>query len=255
MTPWVRRLVIANAVMFAVTMSVPDMTGLLALVPVLVLTRPWTPVTYMFLHAGFGHVFFNMLALFFFGPRVEARLGGRDFLRLYFLSGLSGALLSVLLNSNAFVVGASGAVFGVQLVYARFWPRDRILIYGIIPVEARWLVVLMTVLSLFGGFGFGEPGIAHFAHLGGFLGGFLYLRWLERRSPARRFQAQAGSGGSARAGLERWSRIRREALHEVNRAELDRILEKINAGGVGSLTVGDREFLDRFSGIDHGRSA
>lgn len=259
MTPWVRRLVIANAVMFVVTMSVPEVTGLLALIPALVLTRPWTPVTYMFLHAGFGHVFFNMLALFFFGPRVEARLGGGAFLQLYFISGLTGALLSALLDPNAFVVGASGAVFGVQLAYARFWPRDTILIYGVIPVEARWLVVLMTVLSLLGARGLVEPGIAHFAHLGGYLGGFLYLRWLERRSPAGRFRAQAGSagvlsGGSARAGLERWSRIRREALHEVNRAELDRILEKINAGGVGSLTTADREFLDRFSGIDRGGS-
>ncbi|MGH7702198.1 MAG: rhomboid family intramembrane serine protease [Gemmatimonadales bacterium] len=260
MTPWVRRLVIANAVMFVITISTPEAKALLALVPALVLTRPWTPITYMFLHAGFGHIFFNMLALFFFGSRVESRLGSRGFLQLYFISGLTGALLSVLLNPNAFVVGASGAVFGVQLAYARFWPRDTILIYGVIPVEARWLVVLMTGLSLFGGFGLVEPGIAHFAHLGGYLGGFLYLRWLERRSPAGRFRAQATSvgvpsGGGGRAGLERWSRIRREALHEVNRGELDRILEKITAGGVASLTSGDREFLDRFSGVDRGESS
>ena len=92
MTPWVRRLVIANAVMFVITMSKPEVTELLALVPALVLVRPWTPFTYMFLHAGFGHVFFNMLALFFFGSRVESRLGGRAFLQLYFISGLTGEI-------------------------------------------------------------------------------------------------------------------------------------------------------------------
>ncbi|MCH8981052.1 rhomboid family intramembrane serine protease, partial [candidate division KSB1 bacterium] len=80
----------------------------------------WQFFTYMFLHAGFMHLLFNMLGLFFFGPRLEVRLGSRSFLTLYFLSGLGGALLSVLFAPNAAIVGASGAVFGVFLGFALF---------------------------------------------------------------------------------------------------------------------------------------
>jgi len=250
MTPWVLRLILANAAVYLLTMTSQSLFDAMTLVPGLMLQRPWTLVTYMFLHGGLGHIFFNMLALFFFGPRLEARLGSRQFLILYFLSGITGALLSLLFAPYAAVVGASGAVFGVMLGFAHYWPRDQILIWGIIPVEARWMVAGMTALALFGGFTGGGGGIAHFAHLGGFLGGWLCLKWFEARSPSRTFQrkmAPAPPREPAESSLSRWKRIRRENLHEVNRGELDRILDKISAHGVESLTPGDREFLERFS--------
>lgn len=249
MTPWVLRLILANAAAYLLTMTAPALFDVLALVPGQMLQRPWTLVSYMFLHAGLGHIFFNMLALFFFGPRLEARLGSRQFLILYFLSGITGGLLSLILAPHAAVVGASGAVFGVMLGFAYYWPRDQILIWGIIPVEARWMVAGMTALALFGGFT-GGGGIAHFAHLGGFLGGWLCLKWFEARSPSRTFKrkmAPPPPREPAESSLTRWKRIRRENLHEVNRTELDRILDKISAQGVESLTPGDREFLERFS--------
>jgi len=251
MTPWVLRLIVANAAMYLVTMSAPALVSSLALVPGLMLQRPWTVVTYMFLHGGLGHLFFNMLALFFFGPRLEARLGSRQFLILYFASGISGALLSLAFMPYAAVIGASGAVFGVMLGFAHFWPRDPLLIWGIIPVEARWMVAGMTVLALFGGFSGGGGGVAHFAHLGGFVGGWLCLKWFEARSPSRTFRRKMAPPAprieTSESSLARWQRIRRENLHEVNRTELDRILDKINAQGIASLTPGDREFLERFS--------
>ena len=250
MTPWVRRLLFANVLVFLLQQISPEINYYLELVPGLLLFRPWTAFTYMFLHASFGHIFFNMLGLFFFGPGVESRLGGRHFIRLYLASGVMGALLS-LVTPGAAIVGASGAIFGVELAFARFWPRAKILIYGILPVEAWALVILMTLFSLFSGFGFfGDASVAHFAHLGGFLGGYLYLKWMEFRSPTRQFRASTAAPAApadGTSGLKRWSRIKRENLHEVNRDELDRILSKIDRGGVGSLTPGDREFLDRFS--------
>jgi hypothetical protein len=190
-----------------------------------------------------------MLSLFFFGPRVEARLGGRRFLILYFVSGIMGALLSFAFTPDARIIGASGAIFGVMLAFATFWPRDQILIWGILPVEARVLVIAMTALALFGG-ATGGGGVAHFAHLGGFVGGWLSLKWFERRSDARKWQAKMAPPSpreSSESSLARWRRIRRDGLHEVNQAELDRILDKISAQGIQSLSAGDREFLDRFS--------
>ena len=154
--------------MFFLQQQAPAFADHLVLVPAQAWREPWTLVTYMFLHGGFGHIFFNMLALFFFGSRLEHRLGGARFLGLYFCSGIMGALLSLILAPHAAIIGASGAVFGVMLGYAWFWPRDQILIWGILPIEARYLIVLTTVLALFGGFVPGAGGnTAHFAHLGG----------------------------------------------------------------------------------------
>ncbi len=250
MTPWVTRLIIANVAMFFVRQLVPQIVPLLWLVPGWAWFRPWTLITYMFLHAGLGHLFFNMLALYFFGPRLEQRLGARNFLWLYFLSGLMGGVLSIV-TPFVPIVGASAAVFGVMLGFAYYWPRAVIYIWGVLPIEARWFVIVMTGLSLWMGFS-GTGNVAHFAHLGGFLGGFLYLRWLEYRSPARQFKRKAALGArpaGARPGtdLQRWQAIKRDTLHEVNQAELDRMLDKISARGIDSLTPEERAFLDRFA--------
>ena len=247
MTPWLTRIIIANVAMFVVTSAAPTVMAELMLVPALILTRPWTLVTYMFLHAGVWHLGFNMLALYFFAPRLELRLGGQHFLWLYFVSGLMGAVLSFVFTPFSAIVGASGAVFGVLFGFARFWPRETILIWGLFPVEARWLVVFMTALALFGGFGGGGGGIAHFAHLGGFLGGFLYLKWIERDSAASRYRSGSSAPAPRTGDLEQWGKIPRDSLHEVNRAELDRVMEKIKTTGVESLTPEERAFLDRFS--------
>jgi len=251
MTPWVTRLLFANAAVYLLSMTMPALVSQFALIPALGLRQPWTFVTYMFLHGGLGHIFFNMLSLFFFGPRLEERLGSGAFVRLYFIAGITGGLLSLLFTPNVAIIGASGSVFGVMLGYATFWPRHQILIWGIIPVEARWMVVALTAISLYSGFGGGGGGIAHFAHLGGFLGAWIYLKVLEARSPARQWQkkvtVQPRIIEGANSALERWRRISRDNLHPVNRDELDRVLDKISASGMSSLTSSEREFLERFS--------
>jgi membrane associated rhomboid family serine protease len=249
MTPWTGWLIFANVGVFLLTSWNPMLAAPLVLVPAFIPYRPWTLVSYMFLHAGFGHIFFNMLALYFFGPQVELRMGGRAFGGLYLASGLSGALLS-LATPYAHIVGASGAVFGVMLAFARYWPHAQILIWGILPVESRVLVVIMTVISLWSIRTGAQGGIAHFAHLGGFVGGFLYLRVMEARSPAARFRAKVAPPTPARArdaDVERWRRVDAAALHPVNREEYERVMAKVATSGAGSLTPAEREFLDRFS--------
>src|SRR3569832_645436 len=94
MTPWVFRLLIANVVIYLLQMSYSELTLLFAFSASCVLVVPWTPITYMFVHGGIGHIFFNMLVLYFFGPRVEGRLGSGRFIALYLVCGLTGALLS-----------------------------------------------------------------------------------------------------------------------------------------------------------------
>jgi membrane associated rhomboid family serine protease len=250
MTPWVARLLFLNVVMYVLILVMPGLGDALIFVPALLLSRPWTIVTYMFLHAGIGHIFFNMLALFFFGPRLEARLGSLRFLGLYLASGVMGGLLSFT-SPMIGVIGASGAVYGVMFGFAHYWPREVVHIWGVLPVEVRWMVVGLTVLSLVSGFGGAGDGIAHFAHLGGFLGAWVYLKVLDRTSGVRRFQsravASAPSLATTSSAVARWSHIQREGLHPVNLEELDRVMAKLQREGVVRLTDGEKEFLERFS--------
>lgn len=249
MTPWVRALLLSNIGMFVFAQMSTEVYRAFLLVPALLAFRPWTAITYMFLHAGVSHLLFNMLSLYFFGSRVEGRLGGRRFLTLYLLSGLAGAALSFFFTPRASIVGASGAIFGVMLAYARYWPHEPVYIWGVAPIPARILVFAMTALALVGGFGGGGSGVAHFAHLGGFLGGWLYLSWSDRRTPAAQFKARAAAGLRASSGtdVERWKKLRSDGLHPVNRAELERLQEKIALGLAGELTPDERAFLDRLS--------
>src|ERR1039458_8825902 len=150
MTRWVKNLLFANIGVFFVQQTMPGVTESMMFVPSLAFVRPWTVVTYMFLHGGFWHIALNMLGLYFFGPRVEQRLGSDRFLWLYFLSGISGAVLSYFLVPSA-LIGASAAVYGVVLAFARFWPTDKIYIYGIIPLEARWLVIITLAWAIYSG--------------------------------------------------------------------------------------------------------
>jgi membrane associated rhomboid family serine protease len=220
--------------------------GLFVLVPGLIETRPWTIVTYMFLHQGLAHVFFNMIGLLIFGPRLELHLGGARFIVLYFLSGICGALLSFAFTRDARIVGASGAILGITLGFARYWPRETIYVW-FVPMQVRVLVVFYIVMDVLGGFTGGGDGVAHFAHLGGLAGAYVYLKLIERRPlPAAKTKTKS-IRPPARGDVERWSKIDRERLHPVNRDEYDRVMKKVAQEGPASLDNRERAFLDTFS--------
>lgn len=253
MTPWVVRLIAANVILYFVSAALPGLYRLFMLVPSWVLVRPWTPITYMFLHGDLWHLLFNMIGLFFFGPQLELRLGGRRFLWLYFLSGIGGAALSFVFTPQAAIVGASGAVFGILLGYARYWPETRIFIWGVLPIQARLLVIIMAALSLYSGFTGAQSGVAHFAHLGGFAAGYLFLRWVERGEQRRRLGNQATSStldrvsGKLQREEKAWRDIDLSRFHEINRFEIERILAKVDDNGAESLTLEEREFMNRMA--------
>ena len=255
LTPWVKRLLVANVAVYVVTMVLPALWFLGALVPRAVLVRPWTPFTYMFLHdpSGIAHLLFNMLVLFFFGPRIEDRLGGRDFMKLYVGGGLAGAAGSIALAPTAAVVGASAAVYAVVAAFAMFWPRERIYIWGVLPVEAWLLITITVVVSLWFGLSGAGGRTAHFAHLGGLAWGFVFLKWHAwRRGAARReFQRKVQDIPSAamsdRIALARWESIDTTLLHELNRQEVETLLRKVHGLGVRTLTQDERAFLDRMA--------
>jgi len=262
LTPWVKRLLIANVVVFFITMVYQDFFfEWFAFAPSKVLTQPWGAVTYMFLHGDLMHLFVNMLVLFFFGPPLEARWGSPDFLKFYVICGLGGVALSFLFVP-AWIVGASAAIYGLMLAFAMNWPEAPIYIWGIFPVKAKWLVGVLFLVSLMSAFGGGGGNIAHFAHLGGIITGFLYLKsdWRPgsvkkgKRSGIRvrrmaivpregsRPDAKPGGRSVGNPPAEEWSRGEESVLDEV-----DRILDKISAEGMTSLTPEEKKTLDHVS--------
>jgi membrane associated rhomboid family serine protease len=249
MTPWVRRLIVANIVVFGLQSFIPSLTDQLVLVPALLLYRPWTIFTYMFAHGSFQHILFNLYTFYIFGPPVEARLGGNKFITLYLLAGIGGGLLSFITPRVA-ILGASGAIMGVLVAFAVYWPREQILLFFVLPVEA-WLLVTGYILVDLVGFG---VNVAHFAHLGGAATGYLYLKVMDYRSPARAFKKKVAPKSPVIGGigngdpLKRWRDIRLDDLHPINRDEVVRLLKKAQQHGTRSLTNEERATLDRFAG-------
>jgi membrane associated rhomboid family serine protease len=148
---------------------------------------PWQVGTYAFLHGSFGHLFFNMLGLWMFGSELEHVWGQRRFIQFYAASVIAAAVtqlvVNALLGSIAPTVGASGGLFGLLLAYAMLFPNRTILLFFVIPMKAKWLVALYGILELYQGIYVMNSGVAHFAHLGGMLGGVLVLRYWRGQAP------------------------------------------------------------------------
>lgn len=199
-TPWVKRLLIANAVVFLVTVVVGygPMADLFAFSPGRLLTRPWGMLTYMFVHAGLWHLLMNLLFIFFFGPPLESRWGSDLFIKFYLICGLGGVLLSFAF-SGASIVGASAACYGILLAFAMIWPNVTVYIWGLVPVKVKWLVIFMVALSFASAIGPARDGVAHLAHLGGAIAGFLLLQSGLMPGSGRSSAAPADWGPGARA--------------------------------------------------------
>ena len=259
LTPWVKRILIVNVVVWLAMLAIPSLGAWLAFVPAETFSRPWTLVTYMFVHGGGLHLFFNMLILYFFGPPLESMWGGSEFLKFYLVAGLAGAAFSYVFAFNAAVVGASAAIYGVMLAFAMNWPDMQVYIWFLFPVKVKWLVAFLAAVSILSLVGGREDGVAHFAHLGGFAGGFLYLKFQDRvglqlgqlrKAVARRKFSVTAGGGEKSQGAESGAKgPPRPGSKQEERVldEVDRVLDKISESGLQSLTEEELKLLDRVS--------
>jgi membrane associated rhomboid family serine protease len=194
LTPTVRNILIACVGVFLLQMVMGDqLVNVFGLWPPNPFTphfQPWQLVSYSFLHGGYAHLFFNMFALYMFGPEIERLLGPRRFFTYYIVCviGAAAAQLAVLRllgNPPTPTVGASGGIFGLLLAFGLAFPRRRLmLLFPPIPMPAWLFVTLYGLLELYLGVSGHDSGVAHFAHLGGMVGGFaliLYWRAQQRR--------------------------------------------------------------------------
>ena len=167
-------------ILFFVRVLAPAFTfDYLALNPATVASRPWTLITHMFIHADMGHLFFNMLFLFFFGMELENRVGESKFLQIFIISGIVGAVGQMAVLPAGSMVGASGALFGVMGCLAVIAPEIKVLLFFVIPLSIRAAVVLFAVID-FTMMGSGDS-IAHMAHITGLLAGLAYGGMLKDR--------------------------------------------------------------------------
>lgn len=279
MTPGVKALLIANVAVFIVQTVMRDygghevgsMTSLLGFIPGRAIfgLEIWRFVTYMFLHGGISHILFNMLGLWMFGAQIESHWGRGPFLLYYLVCGLGGAATYGLFNLfgiDAFVpmVGASGAVYGILLAYGMMFPEAIILIGLILPMKAKYAVILFGLIELLSTFSGGGGGVAHLAHLGGMGAGFVFLRltipslragtglgnpWRKLRGKRRlrvvRSETRAETGRGQGARPADTGRPAGSPPPAADRAQVDAILDKISREGLQSLSAQEQEVLRR----------
>jgi membrane associated rhomboid family serine protease len=188
-------IILANVLAFALQWLFPAATYYLAMIPDAALSGwVWQFLTYMFAHGSISHILFNMLALFLFGTQVEQTLGTKEFLAYYFITGILAGVFSfgvyVLTGARyVMLLGASGAVFAVQLAYAALFPRSIIYLWGLLPLRAPIMVLGFTALELVFSITGLQNGVAHLTHLAGFGFGWLYFLIRFGKNPWRMFRA------------------------------------------------------------------
>lgn len=232
---------------FALSSSTSDM-----------LIQPWRLVTYMFLHGSGFHILFNMLWLWWMGRLVEDTLGSRNFAVIYFGSGIGGAIFQIVLSgliATGPTIGASGAVFGIMVVFAVLYPRQPIMLLLLPPIEARYLVTGLIVLDVL--FLNAGDNVARLVHLGGALWGWLLIRayyrgynydaWIS--AIIKRYSPLFSSGSGTYKPRNKNMRPVEDAniIEEVEQDEMDRILDKISKGGYSSLTADEKRKLFELS--------
>jgi membrane associated rhomboid family serine protease len=183
--PGVKWLIIATSALFIVRFLTvySGFWAEFALIPSDVVghLKIWQLATYLFLHGGFGHIIWNMLPLWMFGADLEQAWGTKRFLQFYFFCGVGAGVCVVIANYLAHTpdtatIGASGAIFGILLAYAMLYPNRTILFGFLIPIQVKWFVLIIGVITLMSAVGTSESSVSHFAHLGGLLFAYIYMK-------------------------------------------------------------------------------
>ncbi len=178
----IKVLIIVNVIMYlfqAITAEQLDLIRIFGLSSRTIWPLIWQPVTYMFMHGGLWHVAINMFILWMFGSELETIWGRGAFLKYYFVTGIGAGIVWLIFNihgTDAILIGASGAVYGILMAYGLIFPNRTVYIYFLFPIKVKWFVLFIGALAFFSSMGTGSN-ISHLTHLSGMLIGYLYLRF------------------------------------------------------------------------------
>jgi membrane associated rhomboid family serine protease len=248
LTPGIKWLLIANGGVFLLQILYggPEMFRTFGLVPRSILTHftIWQIVTYMFLHGGFFHLFFNMFALWMFGTDLERQWGTKQFLKFYFITGIGAGIITFILTISTDIptVGASGAIYGVLVAFAMMYPNRLVYIWFLFPVKAKYLVMFLIGVGVLAAWQGTDTGVAHFAHLGGALIAWIYLKqdW--------RIASIFGPLKRLRFKRKKKTQMKQNRKTAELMAEVDRILDRITElGGYDNLPERDKRILEKAS--------
>jgi membrane associated rhomboid family serine protease len=210
----------------------------------------WQPVSYMFLHGGIFHLFFNMLVLWMFGTTLESTWGSHRFLKFYFICGVGAGLLNAVVTpaSPVPIIGSSGAIYGLLLAFGILFPEQLIYIWGIFPVKAKYFVIGIGLIEFLTAASATRSGVAHFAHLGGMLFGLIYMKWGDWGRAAVWWRTERRRTRHLKVV---WDREREK---QNLQKEIDSILDKAGESGIDSLTADElarfKKLSDRMAELE-----
>jgi membrane associated rhomboid family serine protease len=245
-TRGVKWLIIINLVIFFLLLAGYDLISPLGLTPTKVLKGYiFQLFTYMFLHSGFFHILFNMFALWMFGKEIEKIWGTGEFIKYYFLTGIGAGLFTFVLSINSTIptIGASGAIFGILMAYALMFPDNLIYVYFLFPIKAKYLVIFFAIIELVASFRYTPDGIGHFAHLGGMVVGYFYLKSDLKVLRVLHFFKDSKYKRKLKM-IERKKGKTEDLMQRV-----DQILDKINQVGYDNLSKEEKKLLEKASHI------
>jgi membrane associated rhomboid family serine protease len=243
--------------------------------------RPWQVFTYQYLHGGFSHLFFNMFALWMFGMELENLWGSKTFFIYYTVCGIGAGLANIFLAPlfttiapNVPTIGASGSIYGVLIAFGMLFPNRLIYIYFMLPIKAKYLVVIYILIEVFAVASQSESGIAHFAHLGGGVVGFLYVYFILNKGRPMQFKDENKTSNVFDNFKDMFDKKKKEEepatpykrpanIYDANfedmtnskyeddlrrderkiHEKIDAILDKLSASGYGSLTDEEKRIL------------
>ncbi|MDH4128724.1 MAG: rhomboid family intramembrane serine protease [Spirochaetota bacterium] len=217
---------------------------------------PWQPISYMFLHGDFFHILFNMFGLWMFGIMYEKQFGTIKLLQLYFISGIMVGLIYAFFLNFGGLLGASAGIYAIFVSYAYFWPNSQILVFGIFPLKAKFMVLILMVIGLASSFGLDPTDkTAHLGHIMGAAIGFIYLQIVHRRYQLFGSLFHSVKNKINTASFKREEKKTQQVVdkEQWSKDKVDELLEKVSKYGIKSLTKKEKEFLDKVS-MNYNRS-
>ena len=244
----VKFLLIVNIVVFVLA-ELSGQQSLLfrtfGLVPSLVWSKfkIWQLFTYLFIHGGIFHIFFNMFVLWMFGKDLESQWGKMEFLLFYFVCGIGAGLITVLFSVNSIVpiVGASGAIYGLLLAYGFTYPNQMVYLYGLVPIKVKYMVLGLGAIAFFASLSANQSNVSHITHLSGMIIGLIFIyfniNWKVIKLWYIRMRLKGLSQQPAKQDNE----------EAQMKKQVDKILDKLNDSGWDSLTEQEENYLTQAS--------
>ena len=239
----IKFLILINVVLFFfryIAVDQFDLAEIFGLSSVDIWPMIWQPITYMFIHGDFFHVFMNMFVLWMFGSEMESIWGRKEFLKYYFITGIGSGLIWLLFNINnpySLLIGASGAIYGILLAYGLMFPNRKVLIYFLFPIKVKFFVILLGAIAFFSSIGDGGSNISHLTHLSGMLIGFIYLK------SSLTFSKLLFFWNTKLLEIKHKKDEKKQAKQIDAQKNINVLLDKINDSGYDSLTEEEKDEL------------